>query len=757
MVYWRPESIASQAKYLKLDVVASSQLHLVEPWDTLWVVTIKEDGRLTLGGRLQVGELTDFDGARRLLGTSALWKARYYAIAFPGTAENVCEIDLMDIADRLRFEGANIEKLTIENGMCNVREMKAVRALNEESANLLNLKWSHKLIHEQTILECRLEGKVKAVLGKREGSEWRFRQTQFNGEVEGGELVLPEITQYVDSFEKCIQSLGTDWIHAAPTSIHPEFREIISEAVRKQVKKIDTDERDSWERNSKLYWDIMSSTQEMVNEPDQFQRDLLIEDLKYFIRSNPTDAGALYNLGIAYDSKKCYREAVIAYHLSLKSDPDNAYCHYNLGMVFSELGQVREALSEFEDAVRLKPDFSDAYFMLGCTLGDLGKHTDSIKITKIGLKFNPDESRAHYNIGLAYMYEKEFDKALKWFNKTIKLSPSASYAHFQIGRTYHLLGKHELEFNAYLKALEYDPEMASGFKPLAQAYLELFGRKVDTRGTKSILEKEQTLYFLGMGFLIMGEPEMAYMFEDLLRTRRSPLAKELKHSISRFNSESLIRDNDQEKFVEEYKFQGNPEIGDPLCWLDPYKNPFKRLVLDVRPFTYNHSSKTHDHIQARFQELRSNCGDNLSEKSVELPSHVDCDLVYHMDNPLKDGALFTASQLEDKWDIFLCDNSLYFCRSWTGELIYKATIDRENGLRITSIRSAIKGTNGDQIFPIRAVDFIIRSHLLKQRVPHPIPHTMENNPEKIARFSFSLFGRWAGWASYEDTTKLVGM
>jgi hypothetical protein len=34
---------------------------------------------------------------------------------------------------------------------------------------------------------------------------------------------------------------------------------------------------------------------------------------------------------------------------------------------------------------------------------------------------------------------------------------------------------------------------------------------------------------------------------------------------------------------------------------------------------------------------------------------------------------------------------------------------------------------------------------------------MENNPEKIARFSFSLFGSWAGWASYEDTTKLVGM
>jgi hypothetical protein len=55
----------------------------------------------------------------------------------------------------------------------------------------------------------------------------------------------------------------------------------------------------------------------------------------------------------------------------------------------------------------------------------------------------------------------------------------------------------------------------------------------------------------------------------------------------------------------------------------------------------------------------------------------------------------------------------------------------------------------DPYFELKVIDFLIYSHVLNLTVPHPIPKALENDPGKIAGYSFSMFGNRGHFATYE--------
>jgi hypothetical protein len=111
--------------------------------------------------------------------------------------------------------------------------------------------------------------------------------------------------------------------------------------------------------------------------------------------------------------------------------------------------------------------------------------------------------------------------------------------------------------------------------------------------------------------------------------------------------------------------------------------------------------------------------------------------------------------MEDKWDIYLYDSCLYFVRSWTGKLIYQATIRFEEGE--ARIEAVIAGSecNQDSRFTIGTVDFLIKTYIYGQQMPHPLPPDLPRDAKSVTLFSFSQFGRWAHCGTYEDTTQIV--
>ncbi|MBN1535587.1 MAG: hypothetical protein JW908_02560 [Anaerolineales bacterium] len=192
---------------------------------------------------------------------------------------------------------------------------------------------------------------------------------------------------------------------------------------------------------------------------------------------------------------------------------------------------------------------------------------------------------------------------------------------------------------------------------------------------------------------------------------------------------------------------------DQLTWLKKNENPFGLVCLDCRSFTQNMVTTTQDPgVARRFTELRAASGEEYSHMSLPDSVSITCALNIPINQILENGPIFKAAVMEEKWDIHLYENILYFSRSWTGDLIFKANVHvSDNNLRVFSIEINAMVNAKESAFIIRQVDFLIKSHILKQVVPHPLPVDLPNDKQTIALYSFSQYGRLASFATFEDT------
>jgi len=201
---------------------------------------------------------------------------------------------------------------------------------------------------------------------------------------------------------------------------------------------------------------------------------------------------------------------------------------------------------------------------------------------------------------------------------------------------------------------------------------------------------------------------------------------------------------------EEEKYQPPPEPR----WIAASENPFGIEILDCSPITQGMLAITGDvNVAMTFEKLRTSRGLEYLDREPEECCTVACKLEYPPIETPKDGPVFKAATMEDKWDIYLLNSRLYFCRSWSGILGYRANIRSEKDrLYVTQIDFE-KARAEEPQEAVRDVDYLIKSHLYGALVPHPLSRKIPRDPQKLAANSFSMFGHRCLYGTYDDTIK----
>lgn len=197
-------------------------------------------------------------------------------------------------------------------------------------------------------------------------------------------------------------------------------------------------------------------------------------------------------------------------------------------------------------------------------------------------------------------------------------------------------------------------------------------------------------------------------------------------------------------------FRARDEQRLSAAWLEPGENIWGLPVFDCSESASSMVSTTsHPEIAKKYVSLRDSTGEELRKEVFKPALSFPCNLTYDVEGRAPDGPVFKSQVMEEKWDVYLYDDQLYFCRSWQGELMYRVKVQCEpQVLKVVLIEGSHK-TN--EKMTLRDVDFLMKSHVLGSIALHPLPREVGRDPQKLAVYSFAAYGCLGMYGTFEET------
>ena len=223
------------------------------------------------------------------------------------------------------------------------------------------------------------------------------------------------------------------------------------------------------------------------------------------------------NLGINEYEGGNYDKAIEYFTEAIESNPNNANAYHNRGLAYLKTGSkytpegrasLEKAISDFSKAVELKPDYVEAYYHRGITRIEFIHFYDSPfgqaenelfreALNDFNKALNLDETfyLSYSGMGNAYDRYGKFDEAVKWYNKALENEDkilqergkeALAAIYFSKGRAYQRVEDPQA-IQDYKKSLEYNPNLDTALGHLASIYvstgkyddaLELYDRSI---------------------------------------------------------------------------------------------------------------------------------------------------------------------------------------------------------------------------------------------------------------------------------------
>ncbi len=181
-------------------------------------------------------------------------------------------------------------------------------------------------------------------------------------------------------------------------------------------------------------------------------------------------------------------------------------------------------------------------------------------------------------------------------------------------------------------------------------------------------------------------------------------------------------------------------------WVEAKENPWGVRMLDVRQVTQNMMSTSADEkIAANAMSFLQDDGTGFIGVSPESDRVIEAKLTFPIDRILADGPLFIPNVMEHKWAIFYHGGDIICVRSWTREVRVVARVKGHGDhIDIVEIRGVfIDEKPEDPDLTIRTLDYLLRSHVLGDVYPVPLPPSLKEKPGDVAMRCMSMFGNMA--------------
>jgi len=162
--------------------------------------------------------------------------------------------------------------------------------------------------------------------------------------------------------------------------------------------------------------------------------------------------GDIGDIGFSLRQRQGFRRSMEAATIN----PRDASAHYQLGLIFQYRRQYGEAITRFEKAVQIAHDETDAHFQLGRIAREQGRLQDAINYFSVVL--DQDQKHAHHEIwrevGATYLAASMFGEAKDALEKFIDRRPYDPEGLYYYGKTLEQLEQRDAAREIFDRCIE---------------------------------------------------------------------------------------------------------------------------------------------------------------------------------------------------------------------------------------------------------------------------------------------------------------
>ena len=217
--------------------------------------------------------------------------------------------------------------------------------------------------------------------------------------------------------------------------------------------------------NAALLNKIISEFSE-ENKIDTFNK------LNVFVKNNPADYIARYNLGYVSEKINNEKVAIESYLKVIEKNSKHWQSRFNLYLIYIKKQKYSLALKYVEEVLNIKKDYQPALRDKALILNYLKKPDEALPFIYASITKNPLDYIALNTCGLILISLKRNEEAEKVFNKAIKINNKYLPSYNNLGHCYSLLHNNEKALDCFNKAIELDPESHEAINNIANNHLE---------------------------------------------------------------------------------------------------------------------------------------------------------------------------------------------------------------------------------------------------------------------------------------------
>lgn len=223
--------------------------------------------------------------------------------------------------------------------------------------------------------------------------------------------------------------------------------------------------------------DILLELSDVYDECGEYE--LIFDVLEKVLAIDCRNDEALHKISFWSDFAGLQEKSIRIFLDIIEKDPYNAIAWFNLGVAYQGVKNYKEAIEAYEYCVAIDDTFEFAYRNLADAYIRLRWYEKAIESLQKNLELGNPEDVLFEAIGHCYDKQKDFENARLYYRKAIQLNPSDDELYYKIGATYFKEHAFENAAKSFGVALNLNKEMPIYNVALANSLLELGAEAMD--------------------------------------------------------------------------------------------------------------------------------------------------------------------------------------------------------------------------------------------------------------------------------------